>query len=266
MSITIIKHTFRETALQPALIFALIIETAVIGLFTFGLSFQFANDVLISINFFGKIMDETIVRSFVQNLIPSVFTLITAGLMFLFILGSSFLYPSLLRDPLLGVTLTRPISRATLFFSKFLGVVVFVALNVMLFSTIVWFILFLKTDGFISNHIFLSGFCFCFEFLVLFALCSLLAMIVESSSGAALFGLALYFWLGPILTDSVKAHSLLINIVSFMVPPIGALSLSTKNIIILGDQIQPSLLLASIPYIAISLGLAFALFQRRDLR
>ncbi|MBI3578321.1 MAG: ABC transporter permease subunit [Ignavibacteriales bacterium] len=232
----------------------------------FGLSFQFANDVLISINFVGKAMDETIVSTFIQTLVPSVFTLITSGLMFLFILGSSFVYPSLLRDPLLGVTLTRPISRAALFFSKFMGVMALVTLNVMLFSIVVWFILFLKTNGFISNHIFLSGFSFCFEFLIIFALCSLLAMIVESSTGVALLGLALYFWLGPVLADSEKAHSPLINVVSFMVPPIGALSLSTKNIIILGDQIQPSLLLASIPHIAISLILAFALFQRRDLR
>jgi ABC-type transport system involved in multi-copper enzyme maturation permease subunit len=261
----VIRQTIREAFMQPALLFAIIIEAAFVGLLTFGISLGFQNDVLVSMKFFGKEIHETLVNTFVSNLVESMVGLMSALLMFLFIIGSSFLYPSMLQDPLLGITLTKPISRTSLFFSKYAGFVLFVALSMILFSVAVWFILFSKTGGYVSDSVIVASVHFCFEFITVFAICSLLAMIVENASGVALLGIGTYYFLGPLMANTDNVHNPLITTISLVLPAIGKLSMITKDIVIHGDQPNPGLLVVSFAYSVVYIAFAIIIFNRKDL-
>ncbi len=261
----VVKQTLREAFVQPAFLFVIIIEVAFIGLLTFGISLDFQNDVLVSMKLFGKEIDETLVNIFVSSLIETMVAPLTGFLMFFFIIGSSFLYPNMLQDPLLGVTLTKPISRTSLFLSKWVGLILLIALNMILFSVSVWFILLSKSSGHASASVILASIHFCFEFIIIFAICSLLAMIVENASGVSLLGIGIYYFLGPLMAGTDKLHNLVISIISFLLPPIGKLSVTTKDIVVLGDQFNPALLVVSFPYVVVYLAIAIIIFNRKDL-
>jgi len=261
----VIRQTLREAFVQPALLFAIIVEVAFIGLLTFGISLDFENDILVSMKLFGREIDETLLNTFVSNLIENMVNLISALLMFLFIIGSSFLYPYMLRDPLLGITLTKPISRTSLFLSKYAGFILFIALSIILFSIAVWFILFSKSSGHVSDSVIVASISFCFEFIIVFSICSLLAMIIENASGVALLGIGIYYILGPLMANTDNVHNLVITIISLLLPPIGQLSIITKDIVILGVQSNLTLLVVSFPYVVVYLAIAIIIFNRKDL-
>lgn len=260
------KQTIREAFVQPALLFALIIQVAFVGVLTFGISLDFENNILVSMKLFGQPIDESLVNIFVGNLIESMVNLMTAVLMFLFIIGSSFLYPSMLQDPLLGITLTKPISRTSLFLSKYAGLILFIALNVILFSIAVWFILFSKSSGHVSDAVFVASISFCFEFIIIFAICSLLAMIVENASGVAVLGIGIYYFLGPLMANTDNMHNPVITTISLLLPAIGKLSIITKDIVIHGDQSNPGLLVVSFAYSVVYIAFAIIIFNRKDLK
>jgi ABC-type transport system involved in multi-copper enzyme maturation permease subunit len=255
----------REALLQPALLFVIIVQIAFLGVLTFGISLQFENDVLMSMNFFGSKVDETLVNTLVSNLIESTVGLITALLMFLYIIGSSFLFPSMLRDPLLGVTLTKPVSRTSLFLSKYIGLILFIGLSIVLFSLALWLVLWSKSAGTVSDSLIVASLSFCLEFIIIFTICSLLALVVENASGVALLGIGIYYVIGPFMANTDKVKSLVLTIVSLLLPPIGKLSVMTKGIVGLDDQFNPTLVLISFPYIVIYLAIASIIFSRKDL-
>ncbi len=262
---TVIRQTIREAFAQPALLFSFIIMVALVGLFTFGISLDFQNDILVSMKLFGKEIEVTHLNTFFSSMLESMSNILSALLMFLFIVGSSYLYPSMLQDPLLGITLTKPISRTSLFLSKFAGFVLAVALSMILFSVFVWLILFSKSGGHVSGTVIIASMSFCFEFIVVFALCSLVAMIVENATGVALLGIGIYYVLSPLMASMDQAPNLFTRTISLLLPPIGKLSIMTNEIIVNGPQFNPTLFLISLPYVIIYLAIAVVIFNRKDL-
>ena len=265
MYLAVIKQTLREAVLQPALLFAIIIEVAFLGLVGFGVSFHFEQGTLVSAELLGKVIDETIAAVFIRDLAVSVTNILTGLLMFLFIVGSSFVFPSMLRDPLLGITLTKPITRTSLFLSKFSAFLLLVFTTTILFAAAVSLALFLRSDGHISGSLIPSSLFFCCEFVVVFAFCSFLALIVENPMGVALLGTAFYFLLGPLLAGGHIGRSSLITIVSLFFPPIGKLSLATKEILLASGPAEFTLLVYSLLYVIVLLTLAAVIFSRREL-
>jgi ABC-type transport system involved in multi-copper enzyme maturation permease subunit len=259
----VIKQTIRENILQPAFLLTLIIQIAVIGILAFGVGLHYENGLLVSFDWFGGKIEEQ-VHSFAETFASANYELVSSSLMFLFIIGCSFLYPELLRSPLLIVTLARPVSRASLFLSKFAGFSLLVFSAVIIFSLIVSAIFYEKSDGNIGGSLLLGSVSFCFEFITIFAICSLVGLLIENSMGTAVIAVALYFFLGPLVADAGEIQNPLLKVSLILLPPVGQLSRATQELV-LSYRLNPDIYLLSLLYIAVILGVSTTLFHRRDI-
>lgn len=263
ISTTIIKQTMRENVFQPIFIFAIIIGVALIALITFGLSLQFENHVLVSARLFGSPLIEEHVTAFVETFAFALFGLSVAILMFLFVMACSFFYPDLLKSPLLSVMLTKPVTRIGLFMSKFSGLCLLVLSYVLTLSVMLWGVLCAKTDGNIPVSVILGGISFFVEFILMFAFASLLAMLVENSTGVTILATAVYFYIAPLVAnaDEISAP---VKVLSLLIPPVGHISKATRNLI-LSNEVNVDVYLFAIFYAILFIGAAAFLFHRRDI-
>jgi ABC-type transport system involved in multi-copper enzyme maturation permease subunit len=262
----IFRQAIREALAQPAIIFAAVLLVIVAGLLAVGLGMRYDNDALVALTLFGKVFAAESLSVFAARLVPSLSSLMAAVLMFLFIVGSSSVFRAMLNDPLLSIVLTKPVARWSVIASKFAGHAFIVIVLVCVFAIVVWFIFFVKTSG---NHapdaLHLAALSFSYEFLIVFAFCSVIAMFVESEAGIALLGLALYFIIAPLLESASGAQGFLVNVVRFIVPPIGPISGMTQELVVVGGSIDPVPLLAALPYVIGFIGLTMVLFTKRDI-
>ena len=262
LSRPIINETFRTISLQPALLFALIIEAAILLFLIFGIQLEFENETLISIRMLGREFGEVTV--FLSYFLPSFARFVPLILMFLFIVGSAGLYCELLTEPLLGVILTKPLSRAKLFQSKFIGMFLAISANIVLLSVLISTILTSKMDGSLVVSPVAASFSFLGEFAILSACISLFAILTESTTAAVLLAMAFYFVLGPLLMNVEKTGNLILIIISYLIPEFGKLAEVTQGLL-LEKQVN----LTDFPYAlllaAIYFGFASFLFNRRDL-
>lgn len=264
MNAAIIKQTIREAGIQPPFLFAFIVEVGFICLLIFGIGLNFEQGQLVSMKLFGGNIDETQAASSAQELAGNTANLMVAALMFLFILGSSFLYPDLLRSPLVGILLTKPVSRQELFFSKFAGPVILVLLNLVACGLIISAVLYFKSDGRYYITPPLISFSLWFEFVVIFSLCALLAMLIENSTGIAVLGIAIYYLLAPLLSQAKQGGNPLLAIIAYVLPPIGELSARTRGLVTQGE-LGVALMAVSLAYTSACLFLASYIFNRRDI-
>ena len=147
MKTAIVRQTMVETARQAPVLFMLIIQAFLLAFIAFGITLHYELGNLVSIDILGKQAFDAQSNLVVRELTNSIINGFAAFLMFLFIIGSSSIYPDLLRHPLLGIILAKPISRRRLFFLKFIGVVSFLVFDFVLFGALVTGILYIKSGG-----------------------------------------------------------------------------------------------------------------------
>lgn len=145
MKTAIVGQTMAETARQAPVLFMLIIQAFLLAFIAFGITLHYELGNLVSIDILGKQAFDAQSNLVVRELTNSIINGFAAFSMFLFIIGSSSIYPDLLRHPLLGIILAKPISRRRLFFLKFIGVVSFLVCGFVLFGALVTGILYIKS-------------------------------------------------------------------------------------------------------------------------
>ncbi|HXF90490.1 MAG TPA: hypothetical protein VNJ29_01005 [Candidatus Nitrosotenuis sp.] len=260
----IIKQTFRENILQPTFIFVLIIELFLVTVVILGLKLHYENNILVSVDLFGGSHEEN-VYTFIETLLFMFFDITNAPLMFLFILLASFTQAGLLNDPLLGITLTKPVSRTQLFLSKFCGLTLLVASNIILFSLIMWLILSIKRGEHLNMVTLVGAISFSYEFVVMLAIVSLLTLLLENPSAVTVITAAIYFYLGPLIASSANMENIFLKFVTWVVPPVGELHIATRNTVLM-HQLTGSPYYLSIVYLVVLLFVSVFLFNRKEIK
>ncbi len=264
MSLVIIRQTIRETLRQPALLFLLLIQLAFLGLLIAGLQLTYDQGTLISMRFFSGELDETEAHLFLRQVIPNIVFFLAVVTMFLLIVGTSSIFPDMLQDPLLGITLTKPITRNTLLTSKVLGVNLAVLIHLFSFALFIVLTLLLKTGGVLVTIPITIAFSLFLQFFVVSALAVLFAMVVENGMGVALLSLAVYFLLRPLFIG-VDTTNTLLRMLIYAFPPFGDMEKMMREALSQNDIVF-SIGLSYPLYIVVYLSIALFLFNRKDLR
>lgn len=262
---TVITYTLREITRQPAFLLAIIVEVATIVFLVVGVRLEYEQDTLLGMTIVGREIGSDQIDYFILQILPAFTGLLHSALIFLFIVGTSHVYPELLQDPLLGITLAKPISRGGFFLSKFAGTSLAVFVNVLSYSFIIALILVGK--GAAAALLALSpsiSLTILYEFVLIAALCSFFALLVESTTAVAILGLTVYFILGPLVADVQESWGMVLKLISYLVPPTEALRVSGQATI-LGNKSLPLPSLHAVIYSIASLAAALYVFLKRDI-
>jgi len=264
MNLTVIKQTMQEALRQPAILFLLIIELAFLGLFIAGLHLKYEQGALISIKFLGSEFDETEAHFFLREAVPNIVFLLSNVMMFLLIVGTTPIFPDMLRDPILGISLTKPVTRNAFLLSKFAGANFAVLFNLVAFTFLIVLVLLFKTGGLLIASPMSGALWFFCQFFAVSAFAMLVAMLVENGMGVAVISLAVYFVLHPLFIAIEHGKSMTGIILSSLFPPIGDLGKLMRDTLFHNN---PAL---DIPfryplYLLAYLCIAMILFNRKDL-
>lgn len=259
----IIRETARVTIFQPPILCVIILQLTFIITMIAGVRCEYDEQVLSSVQLFGyELMEGSL---FLRLFLPSMIGIVCSAFMFLFILGTSSLIPTMLCDPLIDVIITRPLSRARLLASTFVGILLAVWTNLLLFGSVLSLVLTAKCEGTLVATPLLGSMWLSAEFFVIAACCSLFALLTESPTGTATLGLAYYFVLGPMIEKIDPSGSIGLTVLSFLIPPVGGGSSGTVQIL-LGSTTAFHPIVGVFISATIYFVVAVLMFHRRDFR
>lgn len=249
---------------QPLFLFVVLVELVMTLLMVFGFELEYEGEALVSMQLLGGSVRDQL-QVIIDSITSTSFTLTTHILMFLLILMSSSFYPDLLRNPLLSIVLTKPLSREALFLSRFAGLLIPMSANILLFSAALSIVLFMKGAGSVYASLMAGAVSFCVEFLLLFSFCAFLTMVVDHSFGTAVVAAGMYYLVGPLIANTDVSSPVVTRVFSFLLPPTGTLSRATRELVLDGSgNFGP--LIAVLPYAALYIAGGAFLFHRKDLR
>ncbi|MEP0821738.1 MAG: hypothetical protein HRF44_02720 [Ignavibacterium sp.] len=261
--IAAIRHTVRENVAQPFVIFAIILVVAILGLSAIGISMKYENGVLVAVELFGNTVDQDLFL--VAPALTSVFSnIVPAMLMFLFIIGASFVHVGMLQHPLTSLSLIGPLSRPGLFIAKYLGVWSLVTSVLAFFWVLLWLLLLIKSSGQLGGSLLLVPISASLEFAVLLSFAGLIAMIIQNSTAVAIISLGMYFYVGPLLGTATDSSPAFVKIIAAVFPPIAGMWAATRDCI-LGNPADFTPFLRAVPHTVVMLLSALIIFQRKDL-
>ena len=263
MSFAFLKETIRNTLSQPALMFCFILQIAILAFIAFGLSFEYHNNVLVSISVLGKEPLEGESLFVLRRIIMDFVQLGLTIFMFLFIIGTSASFSELFKDPLLNILLTKKYSRSQLFCSRYVGVVASIFILQIIFSVLLISIFFIKTgQGFlwIILPITITP---VLHFLILASLNGLLSVLFENVTAVIVVSLSIYYF-NSFLTAGTALHNPLLKILSLLFPPFSLINRIFIEYILYGYSDIKFPYYCFI-YAACYLLVAILLFKRRDL-
>jgi len=227
-----VKYFFKHFKSQIILI-CLIAEVVIITLFIFGVKLEFIGENLVGIGVFSEKMryDMSFIKTFIDTVTSILFTIF----IFLYIVGGSEFPSNLMNDPLLGVILALGVTRRKIYISRFLGLYLAYILNALVFSLLIFLIIFFKGNFKVLNfaplYIFLS---FSLTFSVVELFISLIGILTKNSLVSSVFGILIYFFLLPLLFAH-KDTNLLISIFYYIIPSAYAVKDEFMNLIYGGD-------------------------------
>lgn len=260
---TAVRHAAREVTRQTMFLFIGGIELVALLFLLFGFDLQKEDGIVVAIRLFGGTFPVG-AQAAIDTFIGAMFNLMTGILMFLLILIASSFSSELLRNPLVGIILTKPVSRRALFISRFSGLVGIVTSNIVVFGLFLALILNAESEGSTSFVLLSCALSFSLEFVVMLTLCSFLAMLADQPLVTSAIAIAFYYLVGPLIAEAQGTSGIFVWISSVLLPPIGNLSSSTRAIVF-GKSVEAGAYLAVLPHSAIFLAISVFLFHRKDL-
>ncbi len=257
----IVKQTIREVYKHPFFaLLSLIIVIFFLLVFTFKVDYE--GDVIVSMSLMGLSFDETQI-DLGYEAIKSIYHFFKSIFMFLLILQSSAIFVDTLKNPLLGIFLTKPVSRTGLLLSRYTGQIIAIFALLLISGIGIVLILYFKMNGTIFlTPIYISLLIF-YIFVVLFTFMVFLSLILENSLAVAAIGILIYFLLGRFIFLAERLGGKVANL-AYIFPPIWkhwALELD----IIDGKAINPDILVLFLFYIVVYITLSIIIFNRKDI-
>src|SRR5688572_16494611 len=183
----ILLDTFQESFRNKMFVFFFVASTLVVASIGLFLNMDIVNGVMRGAEFFGNQIQlpRLTVQQWVQRLQAGLAIMIATIGLFLALMATSTLFPTMLQKGSIDLLLCRPLSRWRIATARFAGGICIMAFNAAYLFLGVWLVLGLKSDiwtrGF-PLSIFLAVFCF----LVLFSVVAMVSVITESSPAGLL--------------------------------------------------------------------------------
>jgi hypothetical protein len=260
MNLSIVKESIRESMLQPAFIFVVIIEFFLVSLLLFGIQLDYQQHVLVSLKLFGKVFDGEDLSVFRNEITSNLTSFLASLLMFLFILTSSFVSLKSVNHPLVPVIITRPVTRTSFYFSNVGGAILAMVANVIAFSLLSSVVLLLK-GGDWSFSLIRASLSFSVEIVVVASLASLFSFTTGNSAASTILTIAVYYVLSPLMSRNLDAT---IRMVSYVVPNFWEITIQTKALVMGKEAIYVPHIVGLV-YAAFCQIVCLTMFVRRDI-
>ncbi len=258
----VIKQTIREVYQQPPIVMVALIIIAVFFLLVFTFKVEFEGDVIVSMSFFGLSFDETKI-DMGYDFMTSIYNFLKHICMFLLFLQGSTLFVDTLKDPLLGIFLTKPVSRAGLLLSRYAGQIIAIFALLLISGIGITLILYFKMNGTVFLTPIYLSLLVSFIFITMFTFMGLLSIIFENSLAVAAIGILIYFALAPIILFAEMGGNQLVYL-AYILPPVWKFLQQETNIIN-GNTINPDVFALALLYIVVYITLSIILFNRKDI-
>src|SRR5215467_12550799 len=183
----IFLDTFLEAFRNKSFLFFFVVATLIISSIGLALNMDIVNGVMRGVTFFGNEVrvPAFTVRQWVQNLQSGLAMVIGTFGLFLAMMATSTLFPTMLQKGSIELLLCRPIPRWRILTSRFLGGASIMAFNAAYLFFGVWIVLGWKSG--IWNHGFLWSTLFAiFAFVVLFSVVMFVSVPTESAPAGLL--------------------------------------------------------------------------------
>ena len=195
----IFLDTFQESFRNKMFLFFFVVATLIIGSIGLALNMDAVNGVMRGVTFFGTALrvPAFTVKQWVESLQAGLAMLIGTFGLFMALMATSTLFPSLLQKGSVDLLLCRPIPRWRIITSRFLGGVSIMAFNAVFLFVGVWAVLGLKADVW-NNRFPMSSALVIFAFIVLFSVV-MIASVVTENGPAGLLAASTLLIFSPIL-------------------------------------------------------------------
>jgi len=195
----IFLDTFQESFRNKMFLFFFVVATLIIGSIGLALNMDAVNGVMRGVTFFGTALrvPAFTVKQWVESLQAGLAMLIGTFGLFMALMATSTLFPTLLQKGSVDLLLCRPIPRWRIITSRFLGGVSIMAFNAVFLFVGVWAVLGLKADVW-NNRFPMSSALVIFAFIVLFSVV-MIASVVTENGPAGLLAAATLLIFSPIL-------------------------------------------------------------------
>lgn len=263
MALAFLSYTVRKTLSEPAILFVLILQGAIILFVALGLSFEYQGMTLLSISLMGKegFGGENLLL--VRQMIGHFVQLGWMIFMFLFMIGASPSFSELLRDPLLNILLTKSYSRTVLLLFRYCGVVATIGAVQLVFSLLLVLVFLVKTKILFLWIIPPLVVAPVLHFLTLAALGACLGVLFEQPTAVTVVVLAVYY-LNPTIAHAIALQDPLLQIASYLFPPLSSIDRFFVDLLLYKSS-DVTLQFHSVLYAIFYLVVGSVLFNKRDL-
>jgi ABC-type transport system involved in multi-copper enzyme maturation permease subunit len=195
----IFVDTFQESFRNKMFLFFFIVATLIISSIGLALNMDIVNGVMRGVTFFGNEVrvPAFTVRQWVQNLQSGLAMVIGTFGLFLAMMATSTLFPTMLQKGSIELLLCRPIPRWRILTARFLGGASIMAFNAAYLFLGVWSVLGWKS-GVWNNAFPLSTILVIFAFVVLFSAVMIVSIITESAPAGLLVAFTMLIF-SPVL-------------------------------------------------------------------
>ncbi len=195
----IFTDTFQESFRNKMFLFFFVVATLVVGSIGLALNMDVVNGVMSGVTFLGNQVrvPQLSVQQWVQSFQAGIAMLIATIGMFLALLATSTLFPTMLQKGSIDLLLCRPIPRWRLITARFLGGAAIMAFNATYLFLGVWVVMGLKS-GVWTRGFPLSTLLVFFGFAVLFSVVMAVSVIAESGPAGLLVAFTLFMF-SPVL-------------------------------------------------------------------
>ncbi len=263
ININIIKHTVREVYSQAPIILVWLITLVILLVLIFSFNVEVKGEEIVSMRLIGISIDESEFETFGIGLLSDLYEFFKIVFMFLFIMQSSALFHSLLKNSLLGIILTRSVSRTKLIISVFLGETFAILLLLGTLTTGVVTILFFKTGLVFPLPFYICCLLF-YEVVSMLALLMFLSLIIKDFLAISVSGVLIYFLLLPLLQNAHKMKIVIASYIKILFPYITELRYQFNNLIY-NDPVAWNMLIYNLLYVILYTAFATYIFNKQDI-
>jgi ABC-type transport system involved in multi-copper enzyme maturation permease subunit len=195
----IFLDTFQESFRNKSFLFFFIVATLIVASIGLALNMDIVNGVMRGVTFFGNELRVPAfsAQQWVENLQAGLAMLIGTFGLFLALMATSTLFPTMLQRGSVELLLCRPIPRWRIITARFLGGASIMAFNAVYLFVGVWAVLGLKSD--VWNNAFpLSSILVIFAFIVLFSVVMISSVITDNGASGLLTAFTMLIF-SPIL-------------------------------------------------------------------
>lgn len=268
----VFRDTFEESFRNKMFLLFFIVASLIIATITLALNMDVVNGALQGVTLFGnevRVPGGSLSR-LVEGLQSGLAMFIGTVGLFLALMATSTLIPSILQKGTIELLLCRPIPRWRIIGARFLGSVSIMAFNGAYLFIGVWVALGLKS-GVWNSGFPLSIFLLVFAFVVLFALMALLSTVTENGPVGLLAAYTVLLF-SPILAlhdritpaFSQELYRLAFRFLYWLLPKTAETISGMRRLITGQEQDLALVLLSSAAFGAICLGATMVYFTRKD--